>query len=153
MPQTTVPLTAFITIPTTTPGQPVTQLLNLNVQQGLVAPPTPDPTTVNTIVGGITAALAADTAANTPGTTPAPAPDNYRFSDLTVNVSSTTPGDVFKGAATVPDVKTQFIDLTPDTLEIAALTPNAFIKSGSATTPSRRPAGVTSSTPELGSTR
>ena len=94
MPQTTVPLTAFITIPTTTPGQPVTQLLNLNVQQGLVAPPTPDPTTVNTIVGGITAALAADTAANTPGTTPAPPPDNYRFSDLTVNVSSTTPGDV-----------------------------------------------------------
>ena len=130
MPQFTLPTTAFVTVPTTTPGQPPTQLVNLT-PPGLVAPPALDAAAVNTTVAGIQASIAADKLANTPGTTPAPPPDNFRFSDLTVNVSSTTPGDVFKGALAVPDVKFQFIDLTPDTLEIAATSPNVFIKTDS----------------------
>ena len=65
----------------------------------------------------------------TPGSTPAPPPDNFRFTDFTVNVSGSVPGDVFKG--TTPDVKFQFLDLTPDALGITALGPNVFIKTDS----------------------
>ena len=117
--------------PTVTPGQPAVKLINLPLPPGLVGPPLPNVAAVNSVVVGIQAAIAADALANTPGTTPAPAPDNFRFTDLTVNVSSTTPGDVFKGAVAAPEVKTQFIDLTPDTLNITAVSPNVFIKTDS----------------------
>jgi hypothetical protein len=75
---------------------------------------------------GIKNAIADDQLINTAGTTPAPPPDNYSMVDATVNVSLSTPGDVFKG--TDKGITTQFINLTPDTLGITALSPNTFIK-------------------------
>jgi hypothetical protein len=132
MAQTTLPPSSITDLtPTVTPGQPVVKLINPPLPPGLVGPPPTNVAAVNSVVVGIQAAIAADALANTSGTTPAPAPDNFRFTDLTVNVSSTTPGDVFKGAVAAPEVKTQFIDLTPDTLNITAVSPNVFIKTDS----------------------
>lgn len=118
---TTIPTSAFSPITASSPGQPVTRVANLIAT--LVAP---DPAPINTAVATIQQAIASDKAANTPGGTPLQPPDNFTFTDLTVNVRSSTPGDAFKG--TTPGISSQVVDLTPDNLLIQAVTPNAFIK-------------------------
>lgn len=129
---TDIPESAFIDLA----NQPTVKLLDPQAlvppNAALLAPPpTTPPPNINQILDNINKAIAADRAANVPGTTPNGPPDNFAFTDLTVNVSSTTPGDVFKGSNIVGDIKNQFIDLTPDNLLIRAVTPNAFINSGS----------------------
>lgn len=126
---TNVPATQFTPVPTTTPGQPVTDILNLSpVKQGLV-PNVAPAVDANAITATIRTAIADDKAASTPGHTAAPAPDNFHFTDLTVNVSGSVPGDVFTGST--PDIKAQFLDLTPDNLAITGLTPGLLMDSGS----------------------
>ncbi|MFO1023557.1 MAG: hypothetical protein U1E70_00115 [Acetobacteraceae bacterium] len=95
----------------------------------LPAGTTADVTVFTSAVQTINAVLIADAAANTPGNTALPPPNNFRFFDETVSVGGSVPGDAFKGAASVPGITGQFIDLTPDVLGIAALTPNQFLKS------------------------
>jgi hypothetical protein len=127
MPDIIIQPTSLIDVATT--AQAGTKLISLPAGQQVAPPPPPDVTALNKIITDIQGAIADDKLANTAGNTAAPPPDNFRFTDLTVNVSGTTPGDVFKG--TTPDVKFQFIDLTPDALQITAVSPNVFIKTDS----------------------
>ena len=112
----------FSSVASTVPGQPATQILTLT--PGLVAPPAGS---ANFVAATIQQAIASDQAANTPNTTPLNPPNNFAFTDLTVNVSSATPGDQFKG--TTPGITAQFIDLTPDNLLIQGIGANTFMKS------------------------
>ncbi|MGE4049288.1 MAG: hypothetical protein AB7F35_30925 [Acetobacteraceae bacterium] len=125
MADTVIPATAFQDVPQTTPGDPLTKAVVLSQQPGVVAP---DLTPINTPATTIRNAIASDKAANTPGTTPADPPDNFEFRDLTVNVSGTIPGDIFKGGQTTPGVQFQFLDLTPDNVGIIGKGPNLFMR-------------------------
>ena len=119
---TDLPATLFSPVATTVPGQPVSQVLTLTPT--LAAP---SPNSVNFFAATVQQAIASDIAANTAGNTSLPPPNNFAFTDLTVNVSSVTPGDVFKGST--PGITSQFLDLTPDNVLIQATGPNTFMKS------------------------
>ena len=112
----------FSTIASTVPGQPTTQILNLI--QGLVAPPAG---TANFIAATIQQAIADNGAANTAGNAALNPPNNFTFTDLTVNVSGAIPGDKFKGTTT--GITAQFLDLTPDNLLIQGISPGTFMRS------------------------
>lgn len=125
MATTPTDVTSLFVPVTTDPGQPIIQIANPNPPVvGLVAPPAID---FKSVVATIQSVINSDKAANTPGTTNLPAPNNFAFTDLTVNVSNNTPGDAFKG--TIPGITAQFIDLTPDNLLIRAISPNVFMRS------------------------
>jgi hypothetical protein len=64
-----------------------------------------------------------------PGPVPSPTSNNFSISDQTTHTNSTTPGDSYSGP--VAGVQWQFVDVTPDNLNINAMTQNAFIHSGS----------------------
>ena len=118
---TTIPIVGdnIQTIPTT-----LTQVV-----QAVVINATPSAATLTVAVSAIDQALDSAAKANTPGTTALPAPNNFRFFDGTVSVSGSITGDAFKGST--PGIIGQFLDLTPDTLGISAITPNQFLMSGS----------------------
>jgi hypothetical protein len=113
---------AFAPVVQTIPGQTISLIARVDP----AAPPLL-PETINSIAQTVQQAIASDLAANTSGTTPAPPPNNFAFTDLTVNVSGEITGDLFKGST--PGVAAQFIDLTPDNLMIQARGPNLFVKS------------------------
>lgn len=94
----------------------------------LVPPNTGGPSAdfINYVSATIQQDFDSNLAANTPGTTPLPAPNNFAFTDLTVDVGSETPGDAFMGFT--PGIVSQFLDLTPDNMLIEAA-PDAFIRS------------------------
>ena len=100
------------------------------VQQVVLTGQTPNPTVLSASVTTIDQAIADIAAANTAGNTALPAPDNFRFFDQTVNVGGSVTGDHFKGAT--PGIVGQFLDLTPDTVGIGAITPNQFLSSDTA---------------------
>ena len=120
------PLTAsqFTSVAATTPGQPPTLVINLVPMQNLVAPPAGP---INTIAATIQLAIADNAKTNTPGSTPLPLPNNFGFTDLSVGVSSETPGDQFKGAT--PGITAQFLDLTPDNVLIRGINEGLFMRS------------------------
>lgn len=112
----------FSLVASTVPGQPLTQVLTLI--PNLVAPPAGS---ANFIAATIQQAIASNEAANTPNTVALSPPNSFAFTDLTVNVSSVTPGDQFKG--TTPGVTGQFLDLRPDNMLIQGLGANTFMRS------------------------
>jgi Ca2+-binding RTX toxin-like protein len=83
----------------------------------------------NSVTDGITNAIGDIALANSVTTPDVPAapPNNFTFTDLTVKVSNSEPGDLFKGLT--PGITDQFIDLTPDNLFIQATAPNVFMQS------------------------
>jgi hypothetical protein len=63
------------------------------------------------------------------GWTPAAAQQaNFTIADLTTSATVTLPGDPYAGP--VSGLEHQYVNITPDNLNIASLTPNAFIHSG-----------------------
>jgi hypothetical protein len=74
--------------------------------QGNPTPPTPTPTSP----------------------TPTPTGGGYLVTDTTTNQTSTQPGTPYSGP--VQGVASQYINISPDSLNITAQTPNVFIKSG-----------------------
>jgi len=112
------------------PGDATTTLIQLPPAPG--APPVINnlvaPQVATTFLADIKTAIADNDKANTPGATALPTPpDNFHFTDLTVGVSGTIPGDTFLG--TTPGITAQFLDLTPDNLLINSLSPGTFIRS------------------------
>ena len=125
----TVPPTAVRPVPNAPAGKTLTYIdpNSLHPVQGL-APPTPAPPPPVDVFTAAETAIDADRAANAPGATPLGPPPNVAFTDLTVNVSGTVTGDAFHGE--LADIKSQFIDLTPDNLLVQATTPGAFLNTG-----------------------
>ena len=126
----TVPATAVRPVPNAPAGKTLTYVdpNSLHPVQGL-APPTPAPAPPVDIFTAAETAIDADRAANAPGATPLGPPPNIAFTDLTTNVPATVNGDAFHGG--IADIKSQFIDLTPDNLLVQATTPGAFLNTGS----------------------
>ena len=109
------------------PGQANTTLVQIPGPATLAPTLAPAATPATPFLASIQTAIADNDAANTPGTTALPAPNNIQFTDLTVNVSSATPGDAFKG--TTPGITSQFLDLTPDNMLLTSLNPGTFMRS------------------------
>ncbi len=68
--------------------------------------------------------------ANSPGTliNPSPGVNNFAVLDQTTSQSSFQPGTPYTGP--VAGIANEFVDITPDNLDIAAITPNVFIHTG-----------------------
>jgi hypothetical protein len=67
----------------------------------------------------------------TPIVSPPSPPTNFTVVDTTTNSTTTSAGDTYTGP--VSGLQHQFIDITPDSLNITASVPNSFIHSGSGT--------------------
>lgn len=122
-----IPPTAFVPVP----GQANTTLVQISGPATLAPALAPAAPLATPFIPTIQTAIADNDAANTPGTTALPPPNNFQFTDLTVNVSLETAGDTFKG--TTPGITAQFLDLTPDNLLLTALNPNVFMRSDTGT--------------------
>jgi Ca2+-binding RTX toxin-like protein len=120
---------AMTTIPIVGDNIQTIQTTLAQTVQGVVINGAPSAATLALAVNTIDQALDSASKANTAGTTPLTTPNNFRFFDAAVDVGGSVTGDVFKG--TTPGIVGQFLDLTPDTLGISALTPNQFLMSGS----------------------